>query len=172
MTLRPAATGDLPYIRSLAGDPQNARYLTDEDDDALSGYLADPTARLLIWGADAPRGFALYCDVGRAGRVVELRRLCLQHPGQGEGAALLQNLIDLAFVAFGASRLWLDCNSENLRAQRTYLREGFTQEGRLRAQDYFALTDQYDDVLLYGMLRHEWQRLARRSGLADPPPDA
>ena len=168
--LRPAVSGDLAYIRSLVQRPGNAPYLTDEDEAGLTVYLTDPTAHLLIWGDQ--RGFALFCEVGTTGNVVELRRLCLDEPGTGEGALFVQTLIDHAFTAFGATRLWLDCSGENLRAQRVYAREGFTLEGRLRQHQFITVIGRYIDTLLYGMLRQEWQTLPRTSGLAAAPPHA
>ena len=159
MTLRPATAADLTYIRSLVQRPGNNEYLTDEDEAALARYLTDPTCRLLIWGAGARRGFALVCGVGVPGNVVELRRLCLDQPGHGEGAVFVQALIDLAFQDFGASRLWLDASHENLRAQRVYAREGFTLEGRLRAHNYVPVLGRHVDTLFYGMVRDEWRAL-------------
>lgn len=176
MRLRPATKDDLGYIRSLAGRRENWAFLTDEDDAALALYLSEPSSNLLIWDAvcdaDRPLGYALFCDVGMPGRVVELRRLCLDQPGQGDGAEFLQALIDHAFVDYSASRLWLDCSDVNLRALHVYNRAGFTQEGRLRAHDYIPKLGSYVDAVLFGMLRDEWQALGRRSGLAACPPDA
>lgn len=66
----------------------------------------------------------------------------------------------------------LNRSGQNRRAQRVFLREGFTPEGRLRAHDYLPRFDRYIDTLLYGMARDDWQGLARRSGLAAPRRDA
>ena len=159
MTLRRATAQDLHYIRSLVQRPENAPFLTDEDEADLARYVSDPTADLLIWGKDAARGFALYCDVGRPGGVVELRRLCLDHPGQGEGADFIGSLIARAFTDYAATRLWLDCSGENLRAQAVYIREGFRLEGRQRAHNHVEVLGRSVDVLLYGMLRYEWAAL-------------
>ena len=168
--LRPAGLGDLAYIRSLVQRPGNAPYLTDEDEAGLTAYLNDPSAHLLIWGDH--RGFALFCEVGKTGDIVELRRLCLDQPGKGEGALFVQTLIDHAFQVYRAQRLWLDCSSENLRAQRVYLREGFTLEGRLRQHEFITVINRTIDTLIYGMLRNQWQALPRISGLAAAPPHA
>ena len=156
MTLRPATAQDLTYIRSLVQRPENAPFLTDEDETGLLHYITDPTARLLIWGAGVPRGFALFCGVGQPGGVVELRRLCLDQPGQGEGANFIGSLLSRAFTDYAATKLWLDCSGENLRAQAVYIRQGFTLEGRQRAHNHVAVLGRSVDVLLYGMLRHEW----------------
>ena len=162
MMLRPATAEDLAFIRGLVQRPARAPFLTDEDEVALSYYLTDPSAHLLIWGER--RGFALFCGVGLPGAVVELRRLCLDQPGQGEGATFIQTLTDHAFVGYGAARVWMDCSGENVRAQRVYAREGYTLEGRLRSHDYVPLIGRFVDTLLYGMLRQEWRELPRRSG--------
>ena len=153
MMLRAALAEDLGFIRSLVQRPENAPFVTDEDEAALALYLGDPSAHLLIWGDR--RGFALFCGVGMPGDVVELRRLCLDQPGQGEGAVFVRSLINLAFDGYEASRLWLDCSGENLRAQRVYAREGFTLEGRLRAHDHKPMLGRQVDRLLYGMMRDE-----------------
>ena len=159
MTLRPGAIEDLGFVRALVRRPENAGFLTDEDETALARYLADPTTRLLIWGTDAPRGFAIFCDLdSRAGSVC-LMRLCLDAPGQGEGAAFIRALIDYGFETLQARRLWLDTAGENLRAQKAYARAGFTLEGRLRQHEFVPRIGRVIDSLIYGMLRSEWQAL-------------
>jgi RimJ/RimL family protein N-acetyltransferase len=68
-------------------------------------------------------------------------------------------LLDHAFQTLGARRVWLDCGSENLRAQRVYERAGFTLEGRFRAHHLVPATGRLVDILFYGMLRSEWESL-------------
>lgn len=159
--LRAATSADFPFVRALVSQPENAPFLTDENDAALAAYIADPTARLLIWGTDDPRGFALFRDIGDPSGTVYLMRLALVTPGQGEGAVFLHALIDHAFVALQAKRLWLDATGENLRAQRVYVRAGFTPEGRLRRHEYRPAIGRVVDVVLYGMMRDEWAALPR-----------
>ncbi|MGL6210953.1 MAG: GNAT family N-acetyltransferase [Paracoccaceae bacterium] len=159
MNLRAATVEDFPLIREIAGRAENAACLTDEDEVALAAYLSDPAARLLIWGDPAPLGFALFCDVGLAGGVVNLLRLGLDQPGVGQGVAFLRALIDHAFAELLAERLWLDTTGENLRAQKVYARAGFTLEGRLRGHDFRPAVGRVLDTLLFGMLRAEWEAL-------------
>lgn len=161
MILRPATPLDFSFVRAIAGRPENAPYLTDEDDTALAAYLSDASARLLIWGDNSPRGFAIFCNVGDPAGVVELMRLALATPGQGEGPAFIRALTDHAFGPLQAERLWLDATGENLRAQRVYTRHGFTLEGRLRRHHYRPAIDRVVDVLIFGMLREEWAALPR-----------
>lgn len=157
--LRAGTLDDIGFVRMLVRRPENAPYLTDEDEAALATYLTDPTARLLIWGE--ARGFAIFCDIGKPSRSVCLMRLALDAPGQGEGVAFLRALVDHGFYSLNARRLWLDCSGENLRAQKAYARAGFVLEGRLRQHEYVPRIDRVIDTLLYGMLRTDWDALPR-----------
>ncbi len=160
MTLRPATPADFPFIRALAQRPDYAPFIADEDDAALAAYLAAPSARLLIWqGKAGPEGFALYGEIGDPSGRVELRRLALATAGAGQGAAFLRAMQDYAFATLGAKRLWLDASAENTRAQRAYLRAGFTFEGRMRAHWFRPALGRSVDLMIYGMLRPEWQAL-------------
>ncbi|MCU0829481.1 MAG: GNAT family N-acetyltransferase [Tabrizicola sp.] len=160
MTLRPAKPDDFPFIRSLASRLENAPFITDEDEAALAAYLADPTARLLIWEPEGHRaGYALFCEIGGPSGAVELRRLALDVTGRGLGQVFVRKLVDYGFLSLAAKRVWLDASGENLRAQATYARAGFTLEGRLRQHWYRPILGRTVDMLLYGMLRAEWEAL-------------
>lgn len=157
MRLRPATPADFSFIRGLAGRPDYAPFITDDDEDDLAAHLATSAHRLLIWqDAQGPAGFALYCEIGDPSGRVELRRLALARAGHGEGAAFLQSLIDHAFGPLNAQRLWLDASSENPRAHKAYLRAGFSFEGRQRGHWYRPALGRAVDLTLYGMLRDEW----------------
>jgi RimJ/RimL family protein N-acetyltransferase len=129
--------------------------VTDEDDAALARYIDDTSARVLIWGMDSPRGFAIFCHVDEPSGTVLLLRLALVQPGQGEGAAFLRALVDYAFEQLQANRIWLDTSADNLRAQKAYQRAGFKLEGRLRQHEFRPTTQLRDDVLLYGLMRDD-----------------
>jgi RimJ/RimL family protein N-acetyltransferase len=161
MILRPATSQDFAFIRALARRPENRPFITDEDEATLAGYIADPVAEVLIWGAELPRGFAIFYDIGDPSGTVNLMRLALDMPGRGEGGIFLRALIDYGFIALQAQKLWLDAAGENLRAQRVYAREGFILEGHQRQHIYHAPVGRVQDVMLYGMLREEWAALPR-----------
>ena len=157
MTLRPATAADFAFIRRLAADPANAPFITDEDEAALQRYLDSADAALLIWQADGAQGYALFCGLtDKAAGSVELRRLALDTPGGGRGRAFVGALVDHAFTAFAAQRLWLDASGENLRAQHLYESLGFRPEGRLRRHWWRPALGRAVDLVLYGMLRDEW----------------
>jgi ribosomal protein S18 acetylase RimI-like enzyme len=158
--LRAATAADIPFIRGIASRPENAPFITDEDDAALAAYLTDPAAQLLIWDeADKSAGYALFCQVGEPSGVVELRRLALASAGAGQGQTYIRALLDFGFGTLGAARVWLDASSENPRAMRTYERAGFTLEGRLRQHWYRPALGRVVDLMLFGMLRSEWESL-------------
>lgn len=169
MILRPATPADFGFIRSLTTDPANAPFIGDDDAAQLALWLADPSVRVMIWGPDASaRGFAVFRELGNPSGRVELFRLALAAAGRGHGQAFVTALTDFAFAELGACKLWLDASSENLRAQKIYQRAGFVEEGRLRAHWHRPALGRNVDLVLYGLLRKEWQ--AARNALAAPLP--
>jgi RimJ/RimL family protein N-acetyltransferase len=159
--LRAATPGDLPFVRALAGLPENQPFISDEPEAALQVYLEAPDCELLIWEAGGTRaGFAILCEIGHPSGRVELMRLALAEPGKGAGRAFLAALLDRAFATHGASRVWLDCSAENPRAAAAYVRAGFREEGRLRNHWYRPALGRTVDLILMGLLRAEWEALA------------
>lgn len=165
--LRGATAADFGFVRSVASRPDYAPFITDEPDAALAGYLADPDSALLIWDRDgAPAGFALFCGLGGPSGVIELRRLALATAGQGLGRSFLRVLLDHGFGTLGAKRLWLDASAENPRALRLYETMGFTREGLLRRHWFRPALGRTVDMVLFGMLRAEWESLEPPSARA------
>jgi len=160
--LRPACLADIATIRTIAQLPDQALAITDEDDAALTAYLADPAARLFILetASDPAAGFALFCELDSRAGAVELRRLALRQTGLGQGRAFVQLLTDTAFEEFGAARVWLDTNHDNIRAQKVYEAVGYRHEGTLRRHGYCAPLNIALDQWIYGILREEWLKPA------------
>jgi RimJ/RimL family protein N-acetyltransferase len=157
--LRPATAADFGFIRALAQRPENAPFITDEDEVALARYVADPASRLYIWDeAGQAAGFALYCQMDEPSGAVELRRLALAETGGGRGLAFVKALTDHGFAELGAKRVWLDASGENPRAARVYEKAGYKLEGVLRQHWWRPALGRTVDLLLFGLLREEWQR--------------
>lgn len=161
--LRPAATADIPFIRSLTTRPEYAPFIGDADAAQLQAWIDSPTDRVLIWEG-AARGFAIFHDADQP--VVELFRIALDRAGGGQGDTFFRALVDFAFRDLGAQRLWLDASAENPRAMKVYARAGFRQEGRLRAHWYRPALGRAVDLVLFGMLRAEWEALEPNSARA------
>jgi len=161
MRLRAATPADIPAIRAIAQAPEQALTITDENDAALAGYIADPNARLymLETACDPMAGFALFCELDSPAGAIELRRLALRETGKGMGRAYVRLLTDHAFENFGAQRVWLDTNHDNTGAQRVYAACGYQLEGKLRAHGFCAPLNTALDQWIYGILRAEWLAL-------------
>lgn len=171
MTLRPALRDDFAFIRALAQRPDYAPFITDEDEARLAVYATDPSHRLLIWEEDGvPAGFALFSELDDPSGAVELRRLALDVAGAGRGLGFVRALTDYGFSVLGARRVWLDASGENDRAQKVYARAGYRLEGRLRQHWWRPAVGRTVDLLLYGMLRAEWEAMQPPAPLAAPAP--
>jgi RimJ/RimL family protein N-acetyltransferase len=153
-----AGGGDPPFPQSLA------RLQAEFDQDAAKG------------GRDATR-FAIEAD-GRCIGACALHNLeptartselgiaigDKQYWGRGFGRECVRLLLTYAFRYLNHHRVWLRVHAKNERAIHAYKACGFVEEGRLRAHVWSDGT--YDDLLLLGVLREEWQEGAQR---AAPP---
>ena len=159
MTLRPATEADIPFIRGLTTRADYAPFIGDSDEAQLKDWIASPGARVLIWQADAAKGFAVFRGIDEVGGIVELFRIALDRAGGGQGDSFFRALVDHAFRDLGAARLWLDASAENPRALKIYTRAGFRQEGRLRAHWFRPSLGRSVDLILMGLMRDEWEAL-------------
>jgi RimJ/RimL family protein N-acetyltransferase len=73
--------------------------------------------------------------------------------GQGRGTQLITNALQLAFSK-GLERIELDVFASNTGAINLYQKIGFREEGRKR--EARKLDGQYDDILIFGLLRKNW----------------
>jgi len=85
--------------------------------------------------------------------------------GKGYGTEATRLMLALAFERFGLHRVGLSVFDFNERAIRSYLKAGFTLEGRLR--EAIAREGRRWDELQMGILRHEWRALAADAAATD-----
>lgn len=78
---------------------------------------------------------------------------------QGYGTETLEAITDFAFGSLRMERLELEVYAPNARAQRSYVKAGFQQEGTMR-HAMFA-EGAFWDIHVMSMLRHEWLVLDR-----------
>ena len=157
--LRAAAPGaDIRFIRGLQARPENRALIAADGEAQLLAVIRDPARDLLVWERDGARsGFALLMR-SASSRRVEILRLALAEPGRGEGAALIDALLDRAFADPDCAKVWLDVAADNPRAIRAYARAGFQREGLLR-EHWLRRTGDRADLVLMGILRREWAAL-------------
>ena len=75
--------------------------------------------------------------------------------GRGYGRESVILLLVYAFQHLNYRKVWLHVHAANERAVRSYLSCGFVVEGRLR--EHVWSNGGYDDLLVMGMLRSEWE---------------
>ncbi|WP_104819403.1 GNAT family N-acetyltransferase [Kitasatospora sp. MMS16-BH015] len=86
------------------------------------------------------------------------------HWGRGHGTEALGLLVGHLFTTMGLHRLELDTWAGNERAQRTFRRLGFREEGRRRSDALVA--GEWQDRVLFGLLRSEWAGEAAKVAVA------
>jgi RimJ/RimL family protein N-acetyltransferase len=74
---------------------------------------------------------------------------------KGYGAEAMSLLLRHCFETLNLNRAYLRVYADNVRAVRSYEKDGFVLEGRLREGVYKF--GKYEDVLLMSVLRSEWE---------------
>lgn len=162
--LRPTMLSDLDFVVQVETDSHNLPFITPWERTQHEGAVRFPDFRHFIVeagrGLDAA-GFVILQGCRNPHRSVELKRLVLHHPGQGQGLgrACMRLLKQMAFRDLRAHRFWLDVKALNARAQALYVSEGFVEEGRLRESVRLTgdAADGYDSLIVLSLLDREYQ---------------
>lgn len=165
--IRPTTRHDVSALQALvAAVARERRYLGTLDGFTLE-QTRDYLAHLHVTGgvalvavddgaivgwADIARGpFPGLTHYGRLGMGV-----AASARGRGHGRALLARALADGFASM--DRIELEVFASNTRAIGLYTHAGFVLEGRRR--EARRLGDACDDILMFGLLRREWQSLA------------
>src|SRR3954470_15772849 len=155
--LRPTMQSDLEYVVSLETDPANLPYITPWERTQHEAAIRFPDFRhFVIEGGDdlASVGFLIVIGCKSQNHSLELKRMVVQHKGQGFGRAALRVAKKVAFDDLGAHRFWLDVKRRNLRAKALYDSEGFVHEGELR--EAVKVEGGFESLLVMSMLAREF----------------
>jgi diamine N-acetyltransferase len=156
--LRPTMQSDLDFVLTLEHDPENLPFITPWERMQHEAAIRFPDFRHFIIeggpGLDAA-GFLILIGCRSPHQALELKRMVVQHKGQGFGRAALRVAKKIAFDDLGAHRLWLDVKGLNSRARVLYESEGFIVEGRLR--DAVRVSGGYDSLIVMSMLKPEFE---------------
>ena len=150
-------------FRRLMGDPpmslarRRRRYedaVTGDGDDVYRFVICQldddvPVGRVDVFDIDRTNGSCAF-GIGIGDPAMR---------GRGLGTDAVAAVVDFAFGELRMERVWLDTDADNLRAQATYRKAGFTVEGRLR-HVWFQDGAHLDDIRM-AMLRDEWLALPR-----------
>lgn len=161
LRLRPAELADIGAVMAIERSPDYERYVARSDEEGHRAMLSSPSHayRVGVGRSDAVETFAILRGVGDPHLNLYLQRIAVARPGQGVGTAFLGLVLDEAFGPMGAERFHLDCFADNLRAQRSYEKLGFTRDGVLR-QAYRRPDGTRADLVMMAILKSEWE--ARR----------
>jgi RimJ/RimL family protein N-acetyltransferase len=157
--VRPTMLSDLDWVASVETDPANLPFITPWERTQHEGAIRFPDSRHFIIEAAAGyerTGFVILQGCRNPNRSMELKRIVLQRPGQGQGRgrACVRLLKRMAFRDLKAHRFWLDVKTLNQRALALYTSEGFVEEGRLR--ESVRAGDGYDSLIVMSMLDREY----------------
>ena len=161
LTLRPAAFADIGVVMAIERSPDYELYVARSEEEEHRAMLSSPSHayRLGVGESGAVEAFAILRGLGDPHLNLYLKRIAVALPGQGLGTAFLSLVLDEAFGPMGAERFHLDCFADNLRAQRSYEKLGFTRDGVLR-QAYRLTDGRRADLVMMAILKSEWK--ARR----------
>lgn len=151
MELRESEPRDIERVLALEADPAAAPFIEAWPAERHLLALGDPdAAHLQIVEDGRPVGFVVLTGLRDINDCVELRRIVVFPPGRGLGRAALALILDHAFGALGAHRVWLDVKPANARARRLYASFGFEEEGTLR--DALWTEDGYEPLIVMAKL--------------------
>lgn len=101
------------------------------------------------------RGFVILQQLDSPDLGATLRRIAVDRPGEGRGAALLAETLAHVFEETPVHRLQLYVYPENERARRAYRRAGFIEDGLVR--DFRRMPDgRFRSMWLMSILRPDW----------------
>jgi len=155
MLLRPATLNDIPSILALERLPESTQFVGQWSEERHRATLLSPDARYLVSEAETGQlsAFAILRGLAETSGSIELKRLVVHPPGQGQGRQILAELIHRAFDQFHAHRFFLDVFDDNLRARHLYQSFGFVEEGLLR--EAALRNGQYCSLRLMSLLDRE-----------------
>ena len=161
LTLRPAALADIGAVMAIERSPGFELCVGRSEEAEHRAMFDSPSHayRLGIGQSGEVEAFAILRGLGDAHANLYLKRIAVTRPGQGLGTAFLSLVLDEGFGRSGAERLYLDCFADNARAQRAYVKLGFTRDGVLR-KAYRGVDGTRADLVLMAILKSEWE--ARR----------
>lgn len=170
LILREFVAHDWEAVFGYQNDP---RYLRYYEHDAVTEQQAQAFVhRFIAWQGEQPRSRCqLAITVAETGELVGnvgVRReapgepladmgfeLAPAHWGRGYATEAARAMVEVAFGDWGLERVHAHCIAENTGSARVLERAGLRHEARLRDHQYFK--GRYWDVLIYGILRREWE---------------
>lgn len=156
LRLRLAKTADWPFVLEAEHHPDNRDFLSQWTIKQHQQTAEHPDCLHLIIEYDLePAGYLIIAGMENLSHNIELMRLVVTRKGEGIGRETLRLVKRLAFDRWNAHRLWLDVRTNNPRARKLYLSEGFIEEGQLR--ECILMDNGYCSLIVLSILEHEYR---------------
>jgi RimJ/RimL family protein N-acetyltransferase len=160
MKIQIASKSDIPSMMRIERGDGYARLVGRWDAEQHAAAIESPSCRYyLAREEDDIAGFAILQNVGSENQCLRLRRIAVQDAGRGAGSRFLRSLLKICFDDLGAHRVELFVFEDNERAHRTYLKNGFVEEGIVRDIHRDA-EGSFRSMRLMSVLKPEWKSLA------------
>lgn len=158
--VRAATAEDIPYIMHVERLPGYDRLVGRWERDQHAEAMRNPDYRYFI-AADGgkPLGFVLVKGWNAIDHVTLIKRVAVEHPGNGMGSRIVSAVLAEIYGTTEAHRVWIGCFPDNMRARRAYEKAGFTAEGVARGNAFFY--GEHHDELILSILRPEWEQRHR-----------
>ena len=79
-----------------------------------------------------------------------------EYQGKGFGTEAVEMILEYGFNTLNLQRIWLGVHDFNERAQKSYAKAGFIEEGRKRRAHF--IDGEYSDEIIMSILDYEWRR--------------
>ncbi|NLD72262.1 MAG: GNAT family N-acetyltransferase [Chloroflexi bacterium] len=170
LTLRPFTLVDAARVQRLAGDEAIARYTLNiphpYEDGMAEAWIESHPDRFQA-GESATFAITLREErllIGAIGLTFAERHhraemgywIAADRWGQGYGTEAARAVLRYAFAERGLHKVMATHLAPNVASGRVMLKIGMSQEGVQR--EHVLKNDRYEDLVLYGILREEWER--------------
>ncbi|NMH89540.1 GNAT family N-acetyltransferase [Flavivirga algicola] len=102
---------------------QHKKVTTNQNEKHLSVFNKSDNALI---------GYVILAGILNKNRVIEFRRIALLKRGLGYGKPIVKLIKEICFKQYKANKVWLDVYTDNERAIRLYVKEGFVKEKRVK----------------------------------------
>lgn len=157
-SIRKALPDDILSIARIERNPEFRTLVGNWPEDKHREMLADPDAA--YWVVESPTGqvagFCILRGLQSEHRSVEIKRIVVAVPNKGVGKQFLSFVLEQAFDAYRAHRVWLDVFEDNSRARHVYREIGFREDGILR--EAILRDAQYHSLVLMSLLDSEYRQ--------------
>jgi UDP-4-amino-4,6-dideoxy-N-acetyl-beta-L-altrosamine N-acetyltransferase len=168
LLIRSMTEDDLPMVLAWRNHPEVRRYMFTQHEISFAEHtqwfmrvVQDNTRRLLIVQEQgSPIGYVQFSNV-EPGGVADWGFYARPAAAKGTGSKLGASALDHAFGQLKLHKVCGQAIDTNQASIRFHERLGFKREAVLRDQK--RMNDQYQTLICFGLLAHEWQAHEQRN---------